>query len=85
MAAKKTFKVEFVGSGAEVTDRNLSKSHLAKDLNVVAERDLRWNRGSVEFIENPDATLLEYFQIHKDEFKVTELKASDAASDTPAE
>jgi hypothetical protein len=78
----KTVKVEFVGSGAEVTDRLLTKKHLSEDQGVVVERDLRWNRGTIEVIENPDETLLHYFKVHNDEFKVTELK-SDAASEKP--
>jgi len=79
----KTYKVEYIAAGAEVTDRTLSRSHLEKDLGVKAPKDLRWYRGAAQLIDDPDPTLLDYFKTHGDEFKVTELKG-DAAAETPA-
>jgi hypothetical protein len=71
------FRVDFIGPGAEVTDRTISKKQF-DEIGVVAP-DLRWYKGQPAVIENPDATLLEYLKDHDDEFKIRELKGDDAA------
>jgi len=74
-------RVDFIGPGAEVTDRTISAKQF-DEVGVVAP-NLRWYKGQPAIIENPDETLLEYFKDHSDEFRVRELKSDAAEADKP--